>query len=251
MLSYFKTFIIDLDGTVWRWKELAPGAKSFLEALRKMGKQVLFVTNNTLLSTEELAERLRGFGVKVGKNEIVSSGLVIREFLTMNGGKVLVVGEGLKRELEGNVDIKERPPVDYVAIGHDLKFDYEKMKLVLKAVKKGARLLAAAKGRIFCVGRELWPGTGAIVKAIEFASGKEALLLGKPSDYMAELVELFVQSPRKETVVIGDELDSDIELARKCGYFSILIKTGVDREVKGKIKPNLVVDSFKELKKLL
>jgi ribonucleotide monophosphatase NagD (HAD superfamily) len=64
---------------------------------------------------------------------------------------------------------------------------------------------------------------------------------------MCQLVQLFVQSPRKETVVFGDELKADIGLGKKCGYFSVLVRTGVDKEVKGKIKPDLVLNSLKEV----
>jgi len=247
--SNFKTFIFDLDGTVWNWKELLPGVKDLISLLRKEGKQVLFITNNTMLKRKQLVEKLNDFGIECGEKELLSSAIVAAEYLKLKKAKVFVLGDGLKEDLkEEGIEVREDENVDYVVIGHDVNFDFKKLSLAIKAAKTKARLIATATGRAFVYGDEFWPGTGSIVKAIEYGSNKKAKLLGKPSDLMCQLVQLFVQSPRKDTVIFGDELKADIGLGKKCGYFSVLVRTGVDKEVKGKIKPDLVLDSLAEVK---
>ncbi|MEM5879421.1 MAG: HAD-IIA family hydrolase [Candidatus Aenigmatarchaeota archaeon] len=243
--SRFKTFIFDLDGTVWNWKELMPGVKELVALLRRKGKQVLFITNNTMVRRKELAEKLNSFGVECKESELISSAIAIAEFLKKKKAKAFVVGDGLKEDLkEEGIEVRGDENVDYVVIGHDTEFNYQKILIALRASLKGAKLIAAATGRIYTHSNEMWPGTGCIVKAIEYTCSKKAKLLGKPSNIMCQLVQLFVQSPRKETVIFGDELKADIGFGKKCGYFTVLVRTGVDKEVKGKISPDLVLDSL-------
>ncbi|MEM5854912.1 MAG: HAD-IIA family hydrolase [Candidatus Aenigmatarchaeota archaeon] len=246
--SRFKSFVFDLDGTIWNWKELLPGAKELLENLRKKGKQVLFITNNTMLRRKDLVKKLKDFGVECKENELISSAIAISEYIKFKGGKVFVIGENLKEDLkEEGIEVDEENP-RYVVVGHDVDFNFNKLTSAVRYVKKGAELIAAAQGRYFVFGDEFIPGTGTIVKAIEYTCNKRAKLLGKPSDFMCHIVQLFVQSSRKETVVFGDELRADIGLAKKCGYFSVLVKTGVDKEVKGEIRPDLAIDSLMNVK---
>ena len=247
--SRFKTFIFDLDGTTWNWEELLPGIKELAALLRKEGKQILFITNNTMVRRKQLVEKLNNFGIECKESELVSSAIAIAEFLKQKKAKAFVVGDGLKEDLkEEGIEIREDENVDYVVIGHDFNFNHQKILTALKASQKGAKLIAAATGRIYTHGNEMWPGTGCMVKAIEYTCNKKAKMLGKPSDIMCRLVQLFVQSPRKETVIFGDELKADIGLGKKCGYFSVLVRTGVDKEVKGEIKPDLVLNSLEEVK---
>jgi HAD superfamily hydrolase (TIGR01450 family) len=247
--SNFKTFIFDLDGTIWNWKGLLPGAKDLIDLLRIEGKQVLFITNNTMVKRKQLVEKLNEFGIECDEKELVSSSIAAAEYLKMKKAKAFVIGNGLKEDLkEEGIEVREDENVDYVVIGHDENFDFKKLSIAVRIAKTKAKLIATATGRAFVYGEEFWPGTGSIVKAIEYGSNKKAKLLGKPSDFMCQLVQLFVQSPRKDTVIFGDELKADIGLGKKCGYFSVLVRTGVDKEVKGNIKPDVVLNSLTEVK---
>lgn len=247
--SRFKTFIFDLDGTVWNWERLLPGVKNLIEKLRKRGKQVLFVTNNTMVRRKDLARKLRGFGIEAGEDDVVSSSLVIAEYLKNKKGRALVLGDGLKKDLkEAGVKVTDDFHAEYLVVGHDIKFDYRKISLAFYALKNEASFLTSARGRFFVFGNNLLPGTGVLVEAIEYAFGRKALLLGKPSEFMAQALQLFVQSPRKETVIFGDELKGDVSLGKKCGYFTVLVRTGVDKKVKGKIRPDAMLNSLADLK---
>lgn len=203
-----------------------------------------------MVRKKELVERLRIFGIECKESEFVSSSMAIAEYLKFKGGKAFVIGDALKKDLaEDGIEISEDENVEYVVVGHDTNFNFQKLVIAVKAVKNGAKILAAAKGRAFVFGDELLPGTGTLVNAIEYSCEKKAKLLGKPSDVMCQLVQLFVQSPRNETIIIGDEVKADIGLGKKCGYFSVLVRTGVDREVKEfkEFKPDLILNSLKEV----
>ncbi len=244
----FKTFIFDLDGTLWNMEKIFPGVIETIEKLRKEGKQVLFVTNNTFFSRKTLIRKFKGFGLEIKENELISSSQVVAEYIKLKNGNAFAIGKGLEEDLmDAGVKIEKSNP-DFLAVGYDEDFNLGKLRKAYEILEKGARLLASANGRIFLKGNEIYPGTGAIVKAIEHMSNRRALVLGKPSVYMLSFLNMFVCSPMKETVLIGDELESDILLGKKAGYYTVLVRTGIDKEVKGKIRPHAVIESVTDIK---
>jgi len=247
--SQFNTFIFDLDGTVWNWEKLFLGVRKVIKSLRKAGKQVLFVTNNTMMSRVGLAKKLSRFGISAGEDDVVNPSIVVAEYLKNKKGKVMVFGEGLKEDLkEAGIGVSDNPHAKYVIVGQEMNFNYNKLSFAFTALKNGARFLATARGRFFVMGNHLVPGTGVLVETMEYFSGKKSILVGKPADPMCHAIHLFVQSPRKQTVIFGDELNSDIALGKKCGYFTVLVKTGVDKRVKGKIRPDAVLNCVADIK---
>jgi HAD superfamily hydrolase (TIGR01450 family) len=247
--SRFSTFIFDLDGTVWNWKSLFPGVNRVIRLLKIEGKQVLFVTNNTIVCRNDLVRKLENFGIEVGKNDLVSPALVITEYLKKRGGSAMVFSDGLKKDImKSGIKVSNDSHADHLVVGHDTNFNFQKLCLAVEALKNGASFLAAARGRFFVNGNDFLPGTGVIVKTLEYATGRKATLLGKPSNLMCQTLHLFVQSPRNRTVIFGDELNSDIVMGSRCGYFTVLVRTGVDKILRGKVKPNAVLDSLADLK---
>ncbi len=245
--SRFKTFILDLDGTVWNWKSLYPGVKETIEKLRAEGKQVLFVSNNSLLCRKKMVEKLKSFGIVAKENDLITSSFVAANYLKIKNKSAFPIGEGVKDELIDNgVRIEEEKP-DYLVIGLDLNFSEEKLMKAYEIVMKGAKILATSRGKFYFEGEKLRIGTGVLVNMIEFITGKKAKLIGKPSNEMLETIQLFVCSPRKETVLIGDECDSDIMGGKILGYYTVLVRTGIDKEPK-KVKPDLIIDSLAEIK---
>ncbi len=242
----FKTFIFDLDGTVWTWDKLIPGAEKILNNLIKEGKQCLFITNNTILPRDGIVKKLRTFGIPVNKNEVITSSFVAAEYLRGKKARVFAIGDGIKKELKAVAKITEKKP-DYVVVGHDFNFNYEKLSLACTAIKNGAKFLSCGKGRYFIHGNKLDIGTGVFVNTIEYATGKKSILIGKPSRFMNYFIDLFNASPKKQTVLIGDELAADIKTGQDLGYFTVLVRTGIDKITK-KIKPDMVINSIADIK---
>ena len=213
---------------------------------------MLFVTNNSMLSTSGLAERLRNFGISLKDSELITSSFVTAQYIKLKGGSAFVIGEGIREELEeAGVEVVEEPKADFLVVGQDFKFNLEKLRAAYEALKNGAKFLTTARGRVYYIGKELWPATGVIVNCIEYMSRKRAKLLGKPADEMLETISLFVCSPRKRTVLIGDECDSDILTGKKLGYFTVLVRSGIDKEPARDIKPDFVMDSIGDLRNYL
>jgi len=247
--SRFDTFVFDLDGTIWNWNELFPKVKIKINLLLQFGKQRRWVSNNTLLSRFGLIRKMRGFGLEVGEKEVINAGFVIAQYLKNKKGKVLVFGDGLKEDLrKEKIRLTNSSSADYLVVGQDMKFNYEKLVLASECLKNGAKFLTAAKGRYFTLGNKLVPGTGMLVETIENFTGKKAILLGKPSDYMLKTLKKFIDSPINKIVQFGDELIADISFGKKAGWFTALVRTGVDKKPSKTIKPDAVIDSVADIK---
>lgn len=245
------TFIFDLDSTIWYWTKLIPGAREVLKKSRKLKKEILFVTNNTIESRRGIADRLRKFGIEVNFNEVINAGIVIGYYIKERNGTALALNIGTEIDLrDAGVRVKEKPPVDFVVVTEDWDFDHEQLSLATDAIERGGELLTSIMGRRWTVGNKMIPGVGCWVKAVEFAANTKAKCLGKPSAYMRKIVRRHLKDPKK-SVFIGDEIETDIEFAKKMGCKTVLVKTGTEKKVKGKVKPDLVLESVKDLLKYI
>jgi 4-nitrophenyl phosphatase len=244
----FDTFIFDLDGTIWIYPKLIEGARAIVEKIKKKKRTFLLASNFSVLSRKETIKKLSKLGLDIEPNELITSSYVIAQWLKDKECKVIAFGKGVKKELKDNgIKVSKSLPVDYLVVGHDLEFNYKKLALSYKAVKEGAKLLVTSYGNLWPTAQGILPGTGPIIKPIELLIGKKALLFGKPSKFMAQFIDMNICCPRKKVVLFGDELDSDIKLGKNLGYFTVLVKSGVNKEFR-KIKPDLTLNSIRDIK---
>ena len=240
-------FVFDLDGTVWYWTRLIPGVKKTITKLKKVGKTVLYVTNNTIESRKSLAKRLSEFGIETHYEDVINAGIVIGYYIKEHNGTALALNVETERDLKAvGVPVRKRPPVDYVVVTEDWDFDYQQLSLAFDAVTASGRLLTSVMGRHWLVGDKMVPGVGCWVKAVEFAANTTATTLGKPSDYMAKIVSRRLDDC-KRTVYIGDEYESDVLFGQKLGCYTILVNTGMDKNKTSRIKPDLKLSTVADL----
>lgn len=219
----YDNFLIDLDGTVWKWTKLIPGAIRLFQILKHEKKNVYFFTNNTALSRASFAKKLNNLGITAKESQILNPTLVVLDLL--KGKKVFVSGEGIITDMrKAKIKVVSTKP-DAVLLTEDRYVDYNKMSKAADFVRKGAAFYKTAGGREWLHGDKILLGVGSIAKAIEFSADKEAILLGKPSDYMTKKVKELKLNPKK-TLVIGDDLDSEIMLGNKLGFDTALVLTG-------------------------
>jgi arabinose operon protein AraL len=246
-LKNIDTFVFDLDGTVWYWTRLIAGVKRTIIKLKKLGKTVLYVTNNTIESRKNLAKRLSKFGIETHYEDVINAGIVIGYYIKEHDGTALALNIGTEKDLkEVGVPIRKRPPVDYVVVTEDWDFDYRQLSLAFDAVMTSGKLLTSVMGRHWIVGNKMVPGVGCWVKAVEFATNTTATTLGKPSDYMVKIVSKRL-GDCKHTVYIGDEYESDVLFGQKIGCHTIFTNTGMDKNKTSNIKPDLWLNTAKDL----
>ena len=233
LADLFDGLLIDLDGVVWIGREPVPGSAETLRALVEAGKRIVFVTNNPGKLPAAYAERLRELGVEVGEEQIVTAGIAVSRLAgeaAGEGGGVFVIGAAPLKEmvaatgarlLEGEAAWEAKA---VVVSGHR-GFDYEELVTAKRALERGAALFATRHDPTMPYpGGEL-PGTGAILAAVETASGRRAEIAGKPERHLFELAREALGECRS-VAMIGDRVSSDIAGGEAAGLETILVLSG-------------------------
>jgi 4-nitrophenyl phosphatase len=149
-------------------------------------------------------------------------------------------------------DGSEAESADFVFVGWDRDFDYGKLKAAVIAIRNGAEYLATNSDTTYPTPEGLWPGAGSILAAVSAGSGKEPVIVGKPSPFLVELALERVGVGPGEALLIGDRLDTDIDAGNRAGVDTALVLTGVSRaeetETLG-IRPRYVFENLKGLLK--
>jgi len=236
LADQFDGFLIDLDGVVWVGRELVPGAVEALEGLLGAGKEIVFVTNNPARAPEVYIERLRAAGLAVGDRRVVTAGIVTARLAAERLGerrKVFVIGApGFKdtvREVGlGLVEGEEARGADGVLVSGHREFDYEELLTATIALQGGAALFATSRDPTLPMPGGAWPGTGAILAAVETASGMRAEIGGKPERHLFEQARGLIPGA-KRVAMVGDRIASDIEGGRRAGLETVLVLSGASR----------------------
>ncbi len=247
--------MFDLDGVFYKGKEsrVPIGGVKAVAALRRRGKRLCVLTNNSTDTVDTVHSRLAEFGIGIARDEVLTSALLTAEYLRDRYGSVtyFLIGEpGLERELQaaGHRASKEGRP-DYVVVGLDRGLTYDKLDAAAAAVRAGARIIATHSARLYMYKDGPAVATGPIVRALEYATGKRATVIGKPSPLMFEIALSRWGCPKDKAVMVGDQVETDLEGAARAGIDSVLVTTGVDKDPGGysplAVLPN--VDSIADL----
>jgi HAD superfamily hydrolase (TIGR01450 family) len=256
LLEAKKLFLFDLDGVFYKGKEnrVKIGGSHVVEALRKRGKKIFVLTNNSTDTVETVHQHLVEFEIPLKKEEILTSSLLTAEYLRSKHGKVVyfLVGEsGLDSEMKKFGHVRTRGDnADFVVVGLDRKVTYDKLDTAARLVRGGAGLVATHNSRLYMYKTGPAIATGPLVKAIEYASQKRATVIGKPSALMFSIALKRANCAKKDAVMVGDQVDTDIAGASKAGIDSILVTSGVD-DTPGRFKPIATIPNVDDLVSLL
>ncbi|MGH9188319.1 MAG: HAD-IIA family hydrolase [Acidimicrobiales bacterium] len=220
-----RSWVIDLDGTVWRGRCAVPGSAEAIAELRRRGDHVLFATNHSALTRAELVEQLHGFNIPARVQDVHSSADAA-VLLIHPGESVLVcataaVEEAVRRR-GGNATA--RGPAEAVIVGWHPEFDLDRLTTAVRAVLGGARLVATNDDALRPAPNGFVPGTGALVAAVETATGRTAVRAGKPHEPMALLLR---PSLGPDVIVVGDSPHTDGGFARRLRARFALVLSGV------------------------
>jgi len=247
----FDNFIFDLDGTVWWWTQPVPGAAKAVKRLQAAGKDVYFITNNCVLTQDGFVKKLRAFGIRTDTAHIINP--IETSIGLFRGKKVFVIGEGILQDLRAGGVKLVRSGATAVIVSEDRHVTYGKLADATQAVWEGAKGYKTAAGGVWSMGRKKTLGAGAIAAALEAATRQEFELLGKPSEHMVRFVKRLKLNPRK-TLIVGDEMGSDVALGKRLGYKTALVLTGRDnmndyRKAAKKERPDYVLKSMADITK--
>ena len=249
-------FLIDLDGVVWLGHDPIEGSAEALTALARVGKPVVFVTNSPRITPAEQARILQEHGIDASQDQVVTAGQTLIE-ITRNevgdGARIYAIGtSGFKEQLKtAGFELlspeRWQEAAAVLVTGHP-RFDYEELKAASMAARAGAFLATIGRDPTMPMPDGLWPGTGSIVAAVETASGREAVVAGKPERPIFELGLAVLGLPADSRVaMVGDRLDTDVGGAQRAGIDGILM-AGNDSVPPGpKITPDHEISNLLDL----
>ncbi|XP_038053689.1 glycerol-3-phosphate phosphatase-like isoform X2 [Patiria miniata] len=287
----FDTVLFDCDGVIWDANDEIPGAKDTLRKIKEMGKRIIFITNNSTKSRTQYAKKFTELGFEsVPKERIFCTSFAAAHYLKEKlkfQGKVYLIGEaGLEEELTEYgisytgpgpdpvtgiqkewLHIPLDPEVRAVVVSYDVHISYVKIFRAASYLSDPSVAFVGTEmdGRKHYPGTHVVkPGTGCIINAVKTAALREPLILGKPESYLFECIQQSIKEvDQSRTLMVGDNLHTDIPFGRNCGLKTLLVLTGISTLEEArhfqasnsihdqKKVPNFYLPSIKELGELI
>ena len=256
-----QSLIIDLDGVLYRGDQAIVGAREFVALLQQEGVPFLLLTNNSTRTPGQYVTKLAKMGVVIEESDVLTSAQATAlyiERIARPGARVYVIGEeGLRAALrekyttpyEGGREIVETG-ADFVVVGMDTGLTYEKLRIATLLIRGGARFIATNPDKTLPTEEGLVPGNGAIIAALEAATGVAPFVVGKPEPAIFDLALARMGVGKEGAAVIGDRLETDILGGRRAGLMTILVLSGATSRQElenSSIKPDLVFENVRQL----
>jgi len=262
----FSCYVFDLDGVLYLGDTPIPNATNAVERLLAAGKQVYYLTNNSGKTRTAYKEKLETVnGLSVPEASIFTSAYATSLVLKARGAagkRVFVIGEaGLAEELTNVagmevITVPDSVPedsIDYVVAGIDRQFTYDKLRFAHGAITRGhAEFYATNRDSTFPMEVGEIPGGGSLVAALACATSIEPITIGKPETHAYEAILEVAKVDAKDSVMVGDRLDTDIMVGKRAGAGTILVLTGVTsaeqaEAAPGPEKPDFILKDLSEL----
>jgi phospholysine phosphohistidine inorganic pyrophosphate phosphatase len=247
--------LLDLSGVVYVQDEAVPGAAEALQRLRSADLQIRLVTNTTMRPKRSILERLGRLGIAADPSELLTPATLAANRCVEAGYESvsLVVLDDLREDLEGVPEGDGK--VDAVIVG-DLgdRWGYQVLNAAFRQLMDGAALIALQRNRYWETAEGLSLDAGPFVAALEYAIGRGAEVVGKPSESFFELALRDRGVGAERAAMVGDDVEADVGGAMDSGLAGILVRTGKYREdlvLETGIEPTATVDSIADVPELI
>lgn len=242
--------LLDIDGVLYVGDEPIPGAHEALAELRRLGDDLRLVTNTTSRSRRQVAEHLDELGFETTLQEIITPAAMAVRYCEERGHTAveLVVSDGLREDLATLSETPAGERVDAVILGDvGERFDSELLNHVFRLLMDGAELIALQHNRYWRRADGLALDVGAYSAALEYATSREATVVGKPSAafFGTALAAMGVE----RGVMIGDDVEADVGGAMAAGLAGVLVRTGkfLDKGLPPEVTPTAIADSIADV----
>lgn len=250
-----KTYLIDLDGTMYKGHTMIDGADTFLKEVQDRGDRFIFLTNNASRTKKENAEHMHALGFKnIAPTDFFTSSMAAAAHISKKypeKRRAYFIGQdGLREALEDNHFIITEETPDFVFVGLDANGSYQKYSAALKHLLHGAILVGTNNDRLLAKDTGFNIGNGAIVAMFEYASGQQSEKIGKPHLAILEEALNYANIEKQDAIIIGDNLETDIQLGLLHGVETVFVTTGVHNETdiaRLKIQPDRVISSLQDI----
>ncbi len=249
-----KAILFDLDGVIYEGDKAVAGAAEAVAWVRKQGIPHLFLTNTTSRPRGALVEKLAGMGIPAGEQDLLTPPVAARQWLLEHKCRCVApfVPTATLPEFAGlPLAQAEATTADAVVLG-DLgeEWDFPTLNRAFRILlENDAHLVALGMTRYWRAPDGLRLDVGPFVRALEYATGKEAVVLGKPAIPFFESALALLGSAPDQTLMIGDDIRGDVAAAQAAGLRAVLVRTGKFRpdDLELGIQPDGVLDSVAQL----
>lgn len=254
-------YLFDMDGTLYLGNRLYDFTLELLDTLKATGRKYLFMTNNSSKSVNDYVKKLKSLGIEATRDDFMTSSQATAFYLHKHheGQKLYVCGtESLKEELrmEGFTVTTNLDEVECIVMGFDTELTFQKLHDVsyLLLTRPGLPYIATNPDLVCPTEFGSVPDCGSVCIGIKNATGREPLVIGKPSPLMPQLAMEKLGMTREETCVVGDRIYTDVKSGLSAGITGILVLSGeTTREIleKSPDKPHLVLQDAGEILSVL
>jgi HAD superfamily hydrolase (TIGR01458 family) len=250
-----KGLLFDLEGVLYVGSQPIRGAIEAVDTIRASGIPCRFITNTSTLSLASLTNKINGLGFRIPPEEIISAPQAAVRYLRglHHPSCSLLLAEDVKQDF---VEFhRPHKKIDVIVVG-DIgnAWSYDLLNRVFNALMQGARLIAIHKNRFWQTEHGLQMDIGGFIEALEYASGKQCTIIGKPSPDFFRVALEDMGCRAEEAAIVGDDIDSDVGGGQASGLQGILVQTGKYRQPyvdASAVRPDLVLGSVRELPKAL
>ena len=249
-----KTYIIDLDGTMYSGSTNIDGAREFIDYLHSKNLPYIFLTNNATRTKKQAKEHMLNLGFKdIKEEDFFTSAIATAKFISKNYSekKCFMIGESGLEEALKECSLEEvQENADFVVVGLDRNATYKKYSKALHNILAGAKFLATNPDRLLANNGTFDIGNGAIIDMLEYASGVEAIKIGKPYQTILNILLEEKNLKKEDIILLGDNLETDIKLGYDANIETIMVCSGVHTEKdieRLKVYPTRVVKNLREL----
>ena len=257
-MKQIKTFILDMDGTIYLGKELFPYTHKFLDTVKRTNRSYYFFTNNSSRDLDAYIKKLALMDIEIEPKQMMVSTHVILRWLKKHhdGKRVYVVGTpALRTEFKKHGWVLDEEHPEIVILGFDTTLTYEKLTKACTFIREGA-LYYGINPDLNCPMEHdtFIPDCGSMAKLIEASTGKYPEFFGKPSKKTLEYIIEETGCKPEEIAIIGDRLYTDIAVADQSDVTSILVMSGETKKEDveaSDIKPDIMMENIGVLAELL
>ena len=259
-------YVFDLDGVLYLGSTPIPYAAEAVRRLQDAETRVFFLTNNSAQTRADYRAKLAQVnGLDIPESAIFTSAYATALYLKHRGAagrSAFIIGEpGLAAELRDSAglvpvtrpDAVDAHDIDYVVVGIDRQFSYDKLRFAHACITRGhAQFIATNRDTTLPTENGEVPGGGSLVAALAAAAGREPVNMGKPEPHGYEAILEAAQVTASESVMVGDRLDTDIAVGRRAGAHTVLVLTGVTSPAQAQAappewRPERIIGDLREL----
>jgi HAD superfamily hydrolase (TIGR01458 family) len=244
--------LLDIDGVLHIGFQPIAGAAETLAWLKQQGYATCFVTNTTTLARKTLAQRLQRIGLPLAEEQLVTAPVATAAYIRQHfpGKRCWLLSKGDSAADFAGIELVDAAADVVVIGGAEELLTYEAMNAAFRMLMQGGELVAMHMNTYWRASDGLRLDSGPYVRALELASGKEAIVLGKPQRAFFEQALHSMHREAEAVIMLGDDIENDIAGAQQAGMRAILVCSGkhqADSPLLQRVRPDAILPRLADL----